>query len=86
MFIFTILYGVSKGFKKAFKAFIKSFEAPQSAKIKISVKFYFNTTFWMIPTADLMHIVWWDQNLRSWLEDELSRRNFSHTVQKVVLK
>ena len=33
--IFTLLCGASKGFKKTLKAFIKSFEAPQtSAKIK----------------------------------------------------
>ena len=32
---------------KALKAFIRLFEAPQrSAKIKISVNFYFTTTFW----------------------------------------
>ena len=32
---------------KAFKAFIKLFEAPQrSEKIKIKVNFHFNTTFW----------------------------------------
>ena len=36
MFIFTLLCGVSKGFMKALKAFIKPFEAPQrSVKIKI---------------------------------------------------
>ena len=36
MFIFTPLCGVSKGFMKAFKTFLKPFEAPQrSAKIKI---------------------------------------------------
>ena len=35
VFIFTFLCGASKGFMKAFKAFIKPFEAPQrSAKIK----------------------------------------------------
>ena len=32
---------------KASKAFIKPFETPQrSVKIKISVNFHFNTTFW----------------------------------------
>ena len=39
--------GVSKGFMKALKTFIKPFGAPQrSVKIKIYVDFYFNTTFW----------------------------------------
>ena len=34
--MFTLLYGASKGFMKALKAFIKSFETPQrSVKIKI---------------------------------------------------
>ena len=36
IFIFTFLYGVSKGFMKALKAFIKPFEAPKrSVKVKI---------------------------------------------------
>ena len=36
MLIFTLLCGVSKGFMRAFKAFIKPFEAPQkSVKMKI---------------------------------------------------
>ena len=36
IFILTLLCGASEGFMKAFKAFIKSFKAPQrSAKIKI---------------------------------------------------
>ena len=36
MFIFTLLCGVSKGFMKAFKTFIKPLEAPQrEVKIKI---------------------------------------------------
>ena len=36
MFISTLLCGASKGFMKAFKAFVKSLEAPQrSVKIKI---------------------------------------------------
>ena len=36
IFIFTLLCGASKGFMKAFKAFIKPFEAPQrSVKIKV---------------------------------------------------
>ena len=34
-----------KGFIKALKAFIKSFEAPRSVKIKISVNFHFKATF-----------------------------------------
>ena len=35
IFIFTLLCGASKGFMRALKAFIKSFEAPQgSVKIK----------------------------------------------------
>ena len=35
-----------KGFMKALKAFIKLFKAPQRiVNIKISVSFYFNTTF-----------------------------------------
>ena len=39
--IFTLLCGVSKGFMKAFKAFIKPFEAPQrSVKIKIWLDFF----------------------------------------------
>ena len=45
IFIFTILCGASKGFK-ALKAFIKLPEAPQrSVEIKVSVNFYFDTTF-----------------------------------------
>ena len=41
-FIFTLLFGASKGFMKDLKAFIKSFEAPQrSVQIKFSVKFFF---------------------------------------------
>ena len=41
IFIFTFLCGASKGFMKAFKAFIKPFETPQtSAKIKILVNFF----------------------------------------------
>ena len=40
IFIFTLFCGASKGFMKAFKAFIKPFEAPQRiAKIKISPNF-----------------------------------------------
>ena len=36
IFIFTLLCGASKGFTKAFIAFIKPFDAPQrSVKIKI---------------------------------------------------
>ena len=36
IFIFTLLSGAPKGFVKAFKAFIKPFEAPQRrVKIKI---------------------------------------------------
>ena len=35
IFILILLCGASKGFMEAFKAFIKSFEAPQSVKIKI---------------------------------------------------
>ena len=36
IFIFTPLFGDSKGFMNAFKAFIKPFEPPQrSVKIKI---------------------------------------------------
>ena len=38
-----LLYGASKGFIKAFKAFIKPFEVPQrSVKIKIQFNFCFN--------------------------------------------
>ena len=41
IFIFTLICGASKGFMKAFKAFIKPFEAPQrSAKIKSEVNFF----------------------------------------------
>ena len=37
----TLLCGPSKGFMKAFKAFIKSFETPQrSVKIKIELNFF----------------------------------------------
>ena len=37
-----LLCGALKGFMKAFKAFIKPFEAPQSSvKIKIDVNFFF---------------------------------------------
>ena len=36
IFIFTLLFGPSKGFMKTFKVFIKHFEAPQrSVKIKV---------------------------------------------------
>ena len=46
IFIFTLLCGVSKGFIKVLKAFIKPFEVPQrSVKIKILVNFYFNINF-----------------------------------------
>ena len=46
IFIFTLLCGASKGFMKAFKAFIKPSETPQkSEKIKIELNFNFNTTF-----------------------------------------
>ena len=39
-FIFTLLGGASKGFKKALKAFIKLSEAPRrSVKIKIEINF-----------------------------------------------
>ena len=37
MFIFALSRGASKGFMKALKVFMKSFEAPQrSAKIKLT--------------------------------------------------
>ena len=40
-FFFTLLCGASKGFTRAFKAFIKPFEGSQrSEKIKISVTFF----------------------------------------------
>ena len=40
--VFTLLFGTSKGFMKALKAFIKPFEELQrSVKTKISVNFYF---------------------------------------------
>ena len=46
IFIFTLLFGASKGFMKAFKAFIKPFEMPQrSVKMKIYRNSYFNTNF-----------------------------------------
>ena len=36
IFVFTLLCGASKGFKKALKAFIRPFEAPQrSVKTKV---------------------------------------------------
>ena len=42
--MFTLLYGTSKGFMKALKAFIKLSEAPQRNKdIKTPLNFYFNT-------------------------------------------
>ena len=45
IFNFILLCGASKGFMKAFKAFIKFFEAlKRSVKLK-KVNFYFNTTF-----------------------------------------
>ena len=38
--ILTLLCGASKGFIKAFKAFIKPYETPQrSVKIKININF-----------------------------------------------
>ena len=41
-----LLFGASKGFMKALKAFIKRFEAPQrSVEIKIQVNFYPNVNF-----------------------------------------
>ena len=43
--IFTLYCGASNGLMKAFKSFIRPFEAPQSSvKIKILVNFYSNTT------------------------------------------
>ena len=40
IFNFTLLCGASKGFMKAFKAFINHFESPQrSVKMKIQVNF-----------------------------------------------
>ena len=37
--LFTLLCGISKGFIKAFKVFIKPFETPQrSVKIKIKIQ------------------------------------------------
>ena len=40
IFIFTLLCGASKGFMKAFKAFIKPFDTPQrSVKIKLTLIF-----------------------------------------------
>ena len=43
--MFTLLCGISEGFMKAFKAFIKPFESPQrSTKIK-NLSLYFNETF-----------------------------------------
>ena len=45
IFISTLFCGASKGFMRAFKAFIKPSEAPQrSVKIKIQLNFHFNTT------------------------------------------
>ena len=42
MFTFILLCAASKGFMKAFKAFIKPSEAQQrSVKIKIHVNFFF---------------------------------------------
>ena len=39
--MFTFICGASKGFMKAFNAFIKPFEAPQrSVKIKIKLDFF----------------------------------------------
>ena len=41
IYIFTLLYGVSKCFTKAFQAFMKPFEVPQgSLKIKIYTNFF----------------------------------------------
>ena len=41
MFIFILLCGASKGFMKAFKSFIRLFEAPQSsAEIKTEVNYF----------------------------------------------
>ena len=38
LFIFTLLYGASKGFMKVLKAFVKPFEVPQeSVKINIFI-------------------------------------------------
>ena len=38
--MFTLLYGASKGFVKAFKAFIKPFSTPErSVKIKVYVNY-----------------------------------------------
>ena len=46
IFIFKLLFSVSKGFRKALKAFIKPFETLQrGTKIKIEINFYFNVTF-----------------------------------------
>ena len=40
MFIFTPLFGASKGFTKALKAFIETFDAPQRI-LKIKILSYF---------------------------------------------
>ena len=41
---FTLLFDASKGFMKAFKFFIRPFEAPQRS-VKINIKFsHFNAT------------------------------------------
>ena len=41
--MFTLLCSASKGFMKAFKGFIKPFEAPQkSVKMKVQVNFLFS--------------------------------------------
>ena len=45
IFIFTLPWGASKGFMKAFKSFKKPFDGPQrSSRKKISANFYFNAT------------------------------------------
>ena len=46
IFIFKLLFSVSKGCRKPLQAFIKPFETLQrGTKIKIEINFYFNVTF-----------------------------------------
>ena len=75
-FFFTFLRGASKGFMKAFKAFIKLFKAPQSSvKIKIQLNFFtlsgIGTRRVQVSNASIKY-VWY-------LPEIFSRFNFNRT-------
>ena len=50
-FIFTLLYGASKGFIKSLQAFVKAFKAPQRSE--------FNNTFEQHRVEKSYNVLWW---------------------------